>query len=125
MSGNSHLAGGAGGAITANTHVEPARADSIVPSPAAEDSNPRKEKSVLQAKLTKLAIQIGYVGKDPLSLGYHLVQGSATCGDPWGRITQLPGRRLNPRPSPVTSYPNSGTPILTSNGFRRERTTEN
>lgn len=62
MSGNSHLAGGAGGAITANTHVEPARADSIVPSPAAEDSNPRKEKSVLQAKLTKLAIQIGYVG---------------------------------------------------------------
>ena len=28
-----------------------------------EASNPRKEKSVLQAKLTKLAIQIGYGGK--------------------------------------------------------------
>lgn len=59
MSGNSHL-----GNITANTHVEPARADSIVAAGSpAEDSNPRKEKSVLQAKLTKLAIQIGYVGK--------------------------------------------------------------
>lgn len=29
-----------------------------------EGSNPRKEKSVLQAKLTKLAIQIGYGGKN-------------------------------------------------------------
>lgn len=27
-----------------------------------DDTNPRKEKSVLQAKLTKLAIQIGYAG---------------------------------------------------------------
>lgn len=58
MSGNSHL-----GNITANTHMEPARADSIVASGSpAEENNPRKEKSVLQAKLTKLAIQIGYVG---------------------------------------------------------------
>ncbi|CAN7988985.1 unnamed protein product, partial [Ixodes hexagonus] len=58
MSGNSHM-----GNITANTHVEPARADSIVPaSTSHEEANPRKEKSVLQAKLTKLAIQIGYVG---------------------------------------------------------------
>ena len=30
----------------------------------AEEEAHRKEKSVLQAKLTKLAIQIGYVGKD-------------------------------------------------------------
>lgn len=58
MSGNSHM-----GNITANTHLEPARADSIVPASAThEEANPRKEKSVLQAKLTKLAIQIGYVG---------------------------------------------------------------
>lgn len=28
-----------------------------------DESGHRKEKSVLQAKLTKLAIQIGYVGK--------------------------------------------------------------
>lgn len=30
----------------------------------AEEEAHRKEKSVLQAKLTKLAIQIGYVGKE-------------------------------------------------------------
>ncbi|CAL1292561.1 unnamed protein product [Larinioides sclopetarius] len=32
------------------------------PKKSSEDSNPHKEKSVLQAKLTKLAIQIGYAG---------------------------------------------------------------
>ncbi|XP_064473552.1 plasma membrane calcium-transporting ATPase 2-like isoform X3 [Ornithodoros turicata] len=56
VSGNSHM-----GNTTANTHVEPARADSVA-SPTTEEAHPRKEKSVLQAKLTKLAIQIGYVG---------------------------------------------------------------
>lgn len=33
-----------------------------------DESNPRKEKSVLQAKLTKLAIQIGYGGKMKLAI---------------------------------------------------------
>ncbi|RWS22067.1 plasma membrane calcium-transporting ATPase 2-like protein, partial [Leptotrombidium deliense] len=55
--GNSHLTN----ITTANTHekegeVEPRK------STQEEDINPRKEKSVLQAKLTKLAIQIGYAG---------------------------------------------------------------
>lgn len=39
----------------AENHVAPA-------SPAAEGGSHKKEKSVLQAKLTKLAIQIGYAG---------------------------------------------------------------
>jgi Ca2+ transporting ATPase len=33
-----------------------------------ETTNHRKEKSVLQAKLTKLAIQIGYGGEQPFLL---------------------------------------------------------
>lgn len=33
------------------------------PETASEEAPERKEKSVLQAKLTKLAIQIGYAGK--------------------------------------------------------------
>ncbi|KAL3194358.1 hypothetical protein MRX96_016479 [Rhipicephalus microplus] len=85
MSGNSHL-----GNITANTHVEPARADSIVAaSSPAEDSNPRKEKSVLQAKLTKLAIQIGYVGSTIAVLTViilvvrHLIEVFVAEGRPW------------------------------------------
>ena len=32
------------------------------PPPAQDDDRPRQEKSVLQGKLTKLAIQIGYGG---------------------------------------------------------------
>lgn len=36
-----------------------------------ETSNPRKEKSVLQAKLTKLAIQIGYGGKVTITFFSH------------------------------------------------------
>ncbi|XP_015794522.1 plasma membrane calcium-transporting ATPase 2 isoform X2 [Tetranychus urticae] len=56
--GNSHTMN----AITANTHgKEEAPVDSDKQK-HEEDSNPRKEKSVLQAKLTKLAIQIGYGG---------------------------------------------------------------
>lgn len=85
MSGNSHL-----GNITANTHVEPARADSIVAAASpAEDSNPRKEKSVLQAKLTKLAIQIGYVGSTIAVLTVlilvvrHLIEVFVAEGRPW------------------------------------------
>ncbi|XP_049529116.1 plasma membrane calcium-transporting ATPase 2 isoform X3 [Dermacentor silvarum] len=85
MSGNSHL-----GNITANTHVEPARADSIVAAGSpAEDSNPRKEKSVLQAKLTKLAIQIGYVGSTIAVLTVlilvvrHLIEVFVAEGRPW------------------------------------------
>lgn len=50
---------------TANTHpagAEPVPSDNARKSTQEDDSNPRKEKSVLQAKLTKLAIQIGYAG---------------------------------------------------------------
>ena len=60
--GNSHMMN-----TTANTHateIEPVLAGSE-PRKSNQDeeiSNPRKEKSVLQAKLTKLAIQIGYGG---------------------------------------------------------------
>ncbi|RWS14795.1 plasma membrane calcium-transporting ATPase 3-like protein [Dinothrombium tinctorium] len=54
--GNSHLAN----TTTANTHEK----EAIEPRKSTQDDdvNPRKEKSVLQAKLTKLAIQIGYAG---------------------------------------------------------------
>ncbi|XP_053203024.1 plasma membrane calcium-transporting ATPase 2-like isoform X4 [Panonychus citri] len=56
--GNSHTMN----AITANTHgKEEAPVDSDKQK-QEDDTNPRKEKSVLQAKLTKLAIQIGYGG---------------------------------------------------------------
>lgn len=56
VSGNSHLMN----ATTANTHTnEP---DALESSKKQEDDSPRKEKSVLQAKLTRLAIQIGYAG---------------------------------------------------------------
>lgn len=46
-------------ATTANTHVQEPDA---APAKKDDEVNPRKEKSVLQAKLTKLAIQIGYAG---------------------------------------------------------------
>ncbi|XP_040357807.1 plasma membrane calcium-transporting ATPase 2 isoform X2 [Ixodes scapularis] len=85
MSGNSHM-----GNITANTHLEPARADSIVPASAThEEANPRKEKSVLQAKLTKLAIQIGYVGSTIAVLTViilvvrHLIEVFVVEARPW------------------------------------------
>uniref|UniRef100_A0A6B0VFM2 Calcium-transporting ATPase n=1 Tax=Ixodes ricinus TaxID=34613 RepID=A0A6B0VFM2_IXORI len=85
MSGNSHM-----GNITANTHLEPARADSIVPaSTTHEEANPRKEKSVLQAKLTKLAIQIGYVGSTIAVLTViilvvrHLIEVFVVEARPW------------------------------------------
>uniref|UniRef100_A0A1W7RAY7 Calcium-transporting ATPase n=1 Tax=Hadrurus spadix TaxID=141984 RepID=A0A1W7RAY7_9SCOR len=56
VSGNSHLMN----ATTANTHkIEP---DALEVPKKHDDDSPRKEKSVLQAKLTKLAIQIGYAG---------------------------------------------------------------
>ncbi|XP_076344355.1 plasma membrane calcium-transporting ATPase 2-like isoform X3 [Tachypleus tridentatus] len=49
-------------ATTANNHsLEPLSVDGPKESKDSEN-NPRKEKSVLQAKLTKLAIQIGYGG---------------------------------------------------------------
>ena len=38
-------------------------AESEEPTPAQEEDRPRTEKSVLQGKLTKLAIQIGYGGQ--------------------------------------------------------------
>ncbi|GFY04506.1 plasma membrane calcium-transporting ATPase 4 [Trichonephila clavipes] len=54
VSGNSHLLNDSSGKANNKDAVE------IVP--AKQESNPRKEQSVLQAKLTKLAIQIGYAG---------------------------------------------------------------
>lgn len=63
--GNSHLAGGGAPRIASDSEAE----NHVAPtSPAAEGGGGggggghKKEKSVLQAKLTKLAIQIGYAG---------------------------------------------------------------
>lgn len=63
-------------AVTGNSHqnVPPPVSAAVdkIPPPAQENHKPppehaseshKKEKSVLQAKLTKLAIQIGYAGK--------------------------------------------------------------
>lgn len=60
--GNSHLAGVAPSKVVSDSETE--RENHIAPSsPAAETGGGhKKEKSVLQAKLTKLAIQIGYAG---------------------------------------------------------------
>ncbi|KFM74141.1 Plasma membrane calcium-transporting ATPase 3, partial [Stegodyphus mimosarum] len=56
VSGNSHLINDS----TAKPHNKDASGAEIVP--LKQESNPRKEQSVLQTKLTKLAIQIGYAG---------------------------------------------------------------
>lgn len=59
MTGNSHVNIPAPiSDHTANKHVE--ASENHTPPPASESH--KKEKSVLQAKLTKLAIQIGYAG---------------------------------------------------------------
>ena len=42
-------------------------------SPAQEEDRPRTEKSVLQGKLTKLAIQIGYGGMSRCKIAQHLI----------------------------------------------------
>ncbi|GIY56470.1 plasma membrane calcium-transporting ATPase 3 [Caerostris darwini] len=54
VSGNSHLLNDSSGKANNTESVE------VVP--AKSENNPRKEQSVLQTKLTKLAIQIGYAG---------------------------------------------------------------
>lgn len=56
VSGNSHLMNDS----TAKLNNKDAPAAEIVP--AKPEASPRKEQSVLQTKLTKLAIQIGYAG---------------------------------------------------------------
>uniref|UniRef100_T1J4D2 Calcium-transporting ATPase n=1 Tax=Strigamia maritima TaxID=126957 RepID=T1J4D2_STRMM len=53
--------------VTGNSHISVPDDSNAIPnkqekSKVDESSSPRKEKSVLQAKLTKLAIQIGYAG---------------------------------------------------------------
>lgn len=55
----------AGGMHPAESNAESLMSDSEHRKSRQEEdaANPRKEKSVLQAKLTKLAIQIGYGGK--------------------------------------------------------------
>lgn len=66
-----NLTGDGGRAPTSNSHiasskVEPIKSESggnhVQQSTSASESGHKKEKSVLQAKLTKLAIQIGYAG---------------------------------------------------------------
>jgi len=62
--------GGAGGAMTNNSHptVDGADGNNKLEEPSRDEaekeekSSHSKDKSVLQAKLTKLAIQIGYAG---------------------------------------------------------------
>uniref|UniRef100_A0A0A9WKV1 Calcium-transporting ATPase n=2 Tax=Lygus hesperus TaxID=30085 RepID=A0A0A9WKV1_LYGHE len=63
VTGNSHMAGGVGVGATVPSHYDGAAEEAKEEKPKethAEDH--KKEKSVLQAKLTKLAIQIGYAG---------------------------------------------------------------
>ncbi|XP_015433532.1 PREDICTED: LOW QUALITY PROTEIN: plasma membrane calcium-transporting ATPase 2 [Dufourea novaeangliae] len=60
------LTGDEAGEITGNSHVSSGgkheSGENHQPPPAATSGEGKKEKSVLQAKLTKLAIQIGYAG---------------------------------------------------------------
>ena len=73
MTGNSHMTAPAAPpapALVDGKHSGGGAAESnhTGSAPATEEHG-KKEKSVLQAKLTKLAIQIGYAGKDyPLAL---------------------------------------------------------
>ena len=52
--------------------------ESEEPAPAQEEDRPRTEKSVLQGKLTKLAIQIGYGGKIDWKLA---MKGQSKCDE--------------------------------------------
>lgn len=63
--GNSHLAN----IPVVHEEREPA------PEKVEREDDHKKEKSVLQAKLTKLAIQIGYAGKS-LGIGFRLYTGT-------------------------------------------------
>ncbi|XP_024083389.1 plasma membrane calcium-transporting ATPase 2 isoform X3 [Cimex lectularius] len=58
VTGNSHM----GAVGTVRTHEVPQNAGDAAPKKEREEDHSKKEKSVLQAKLTKLAIQIGYAG---------------------------------------------------------------
>jgi hypothetical protein len=70
---NSHMMNAT---TTANTHpagAEPDPSDQQRKSTQDEEpTNTRKEKSVLQAKLTKLAIQIGYGGIPSIHTFYYI-----------------------------------------------------
>lgn len=72
MTGNSHHitanSTNADGDIRNNKHPKEEEEEEEVPRPTGGGG---QEKSVLQAKLTKLAIQIGYAGKELLELLYH------------------------------------------------------
>ncbi len=48
--------------------------------PIKEEKSGHKDKSVLQAKLTKLAIQIGYAGKDDFRIFFLLMNSYLTFG---------------------------------------------
>lgn len=59
VTGNSHVGAGTVGTVASENHAG-APESASQPPPSSDDH--KKEKSVLQAKLTKLAIQIGYAG---------------------------------------------------------------
>lgn len=59
VTGNSHVGAGTVGTVHSENHAGGPESAS---QPAATSDDHKKEKSVLQAKLTKLAIQIGYAG---------------------------------------------------------------
>lgn len=67
MTGNSHMHA-PGGHMDGNHAAKSQENHSGGGGAAKEEPNKTKEKSVLQAKLTKLAIQIGYAGNFPTFL---------------------------------------------------------
>lgn len=62
VTGNSHVSGGHVGVAAENHAGSDGAPRSDAPKEQADREDHKKEKSVLQAKLTKLAIQIGYAG---------------------------------------------------------------
>ncbi|XP_011261211.1 plasma membrane calcium-transporting ATPase 2 isoform X7 [Camponotus floridanus] len=84
ITGNSHVTGGGGG----GKH-EGGENHHAAPPASAVESTGKKEKSVLQAKLTKLAIQIGYAGSTiaVLTVVILIIQFCVTTfvidGKPW------------------------------------------
>lgn len=84
ITGNSHVTGSGGG----GKHEGGENHHAAAPASAGESSG-KKEKSVLQAKLTKLAIQIGYAGSTiaVLTVFILIIQFCVTTfvidGKPW------------------------------------------
>lgn len=62
VTGNSHVSSGPVGVAAAENHAGVDGATRGEGGEKTHEADHKKEKSVLQAKLTKLAIQIGYAG---------------------------------------------------------------